>query len=89
MLCPSDDDDEEFEELRRGALLSVLGDRAVSKQEQSKQKSDCEGLSAANSPNEGMVRGDKAEAARGNLMDPLLAQAGKKKNKGELRLTVL
>jgi len=26
MLCPSDDDDEEFEELRRGALLGVLGD---------------------------------------------------------------
>ena len=70
-MCPSDEDDEEFEELRRSALLGVLGDRAVSKQGQSKQKSDCEGLSAANSPNEGMVRGDKAEAARGNLMDAL------------------
>ena len=48
-------------------FLRILGDRAVATKAQGEQEGSSAGSSNQISPNEGMVRGDKAEAARGNL----------------------
>ena len=50
-------------------LLRILGDRAVATEAQGEQDGSSAGSSYQSSPNEGMVSGHKAEAARSNLGD--------------------
>ena len=64
-------------------LLRVLRDGTMTTEGQGESERSGVRLSAEGSPNEGMVSGDKAEAASGDLMDALGVQAERKKNKGE------
>lgn len=65
-------------------LLGVLGDRAVSVWWGSReQHASGAGSGDDGSPHERVIRGDKAEAPRGDLMNPLGVEAARKKNKGE------
>ena len=48
-------------------FFRIFGDRAVATEAQGEQEGSSAGSSGQSSPNEGMVSGDKAEAARGNL----------------------
>jgi len=63
--------DDESEGESEHSLLGVLGDGAVAGKAQREQESTGAGSSGAGSPNEGMVSGNKAEAASRDLMDPL------------------
>ena len=64
-------------------LLRILRDGTMSREGQSQQEDSGEGSSDSDAPDERMVSGHKAEAARGNLVDALGVQAERKKNKGE------
>ena len=77
--------DDESEGESEHSLLGVLGDGAVAGKAQREQESTGAGSSGAGSPNEGMVSGNKAEAASRDLMDPLRVEAERKKNKGECK----
>jgi len=59
--------DNESEGESEHSLLRILGDGAVTGKAQREQESTDAGSSDAGSPNEGMVSGNKAEAAGGHL----------------------
>lgn len=67
LLCPSDMDLDEFEPRYSLELLRVLRNGTVSNEGCGEQKAAGTGSSGENAPNKGMIRGDKAEAARGDL----------------------
>lgn len=64
-------------------LLRVLGDGAVTGKAQREQKGQGKGSSSTGSPNKRMIGCNKAEAARGDLVDPLGVEAERKQSKGE------
>lgn len=64
-------------------LFGVLGDGTMSREGQSQHEDSVAGSSDSGAPNEGMVSGHKAEAARGNFVNTFRVEAARKKKKGE------
>ena len=75
-------DDEESVESRH-SLLRVLGDGTATGKAQREQESTGAGSSSTGSPNKRMIGCDKAEAAGGDLVDPLGVEAERKQSKSE------
>jgi len=64
-------------------FFGILRDGTMSREGQSQQEDSGWGSSDSDAPNERVIGRDKAEAAGGDLVDPLGVEAGRKQSKSE------